>query len=350
MRGVHTLAEIQSQPQIWRDATRIFEEQSDALSKLWQTQHFDRVIFTGCGSTHYLSQLGASLFRGAVDAPVWAFPASEIVLFPDSTLNAYANSLLITISRSGSTTETLEALRLFKSRCCGTTLAISCYNDSPLVESAELSLVINSAREESIAQTRSFSAMAIMVQALAGLFGGEDTRVLAQLPAIGERLLNDHDALARQLGEDPTIERFFFLGSQHLYPLACEAMLKMKEMSLAYSEAFHTLEFRHGPMSMVNEQTLVTGLITESSAQHEIAVLEQMKAQGARILAISEHPIDALADDEIVALEIGLPLWARPIAYLPVLQLLAYYRAMANKQNPDRPANLDAVVVVDNLV
>jgi len=135
-----------------------------------------------------------------------------------------------------------------------------------------------------------------------------------------------------------------------LYGLACEAMLKMKEMSLSYSEAYHMLEFRHGPMSMVNERTLVAGLLSDQAGAQETAVLRDMRARGARILAIGEAPAGDVASlGQVVALQTGLPLVARAIAYLPVLQLLAYYRAMFNRQNPDQPANLHAVIVLDPL-
>ena len=115
--------------------------------------------------------------------------------------------------------------------------------------------------------------------------------------------------------------------------VASEAMLKMKEMSLSYSEAFHFLEFRHGPMSMVNDHTLVVGLIGEEAAAQEIAVLRNMKARGAQILALTEndHAMNEWA--HVVHLDSMLPSWARPVTYMPVLQLMAYYRALSNGQN-----------------
>jgi glucosamine--fructose-6-phosphate aminotransferase (isomerizing) len=127
-------------------------------------------------------------------------------------------------------------------------------------------------------------------------------------------------------------------------------MLKMKEMSLSYSEAYHFLEFRHGPMAMVNANTLVAGLISDSGGSHEIAVLRQMRDQGARVLSITESDTAQLSEwSHVVPLNSGLPNWARSVLYLPVLQTMAYYRAMARGVNPDHPANLEAFVSLDNL-
>ncbi len=346
-RGKHTLAEILSQPQIWPDALAAAGAKADTLTRFWQEQRFAQVIFTGCGSTFYLAHLGAVLLQSQAGIPARAFPGSELTLFPESCFDASANTLLIAVSRSGETTETIAAVDLFRRRYKGKVLVVTNTSESRLARAADEVVAIDSAREQSVAQTRSFSSMAIVVQALAGLFAGRP-HDLSELPAVAGRLLRDYGPLAQKLGEDPRIERFFFLGSNALYGLACEAMLKMKEMSLSYSEAYHMLEFRHGPMSMVNERTLVTGLLSDSAYPHEAAVLREMSERGARVLAIAEEPDSQLAAfSETVALRTGLPLYARLIAYLPALQLMAYYRAIFNSQDPDQPANLHAVITLD---
>lgn len=349
-RGKHTLAEILSQPEIWSNALQVINAQAQALGDFWGQNHFEQVLFTGCGSTYYLAQFAAVLLRSQSHIPARAYPASELALFPDSCFDPQSNTLLVAISRSGETTETLAAVRLFRARYRGQVLVVTCYSESALAAEANLLVAIDAAREQSVAQTRSFSSMALVSQAIAGIFAGQALD-LSPLPAVARRLLTDYGSLARELGENGQIERFFFLGSNVLYGLACEAMLKMKEMSLSYSEAYHMLEFRHGPMSMVNEHALVVGLLSDQASAQETAVLRDMRARGACILAIGEAPGEDVASlGQVVALQTELPLAARAIAYLPVLQLLAYYRAIFNQQNPDQPANLHAVIVLEPLV
>jgi len=346
-RGKHTLAEILSQPQVWPEALTAVQAKADDLARFWHNQGFDQVIVTGCGSTYYLAHFGAVLLQSQTGTPARAYPASELTLFPDSCFDPKANTLLLAVSRSGETTETIAAVNLFRKRYQGKVLVVTNYSESKLAQNADLMVAIDAAREESVAQTRSFSSMAVVVEALAGIFAGKP-HDLSGLPGVAGRLLRDYQPLAQRLGEDPKIERFFFLGSNALYGLACEAMLKMKEMSLSYSEAYHMLEFRHGPMSMVNEHTLVTGLLSDAGFQHESAVLREMSERGAQIMAITEAPNADLATfANVVALKTGLPLYGRAIAYLPVMQLMAYYRAIFNGQNPDQPANLHAVIQLD---
>src|SRR5690606_13567687 len=113
-------------------------------------------------------------------------------------------------------------------------------------------------------------------------------------------------------------QRVFYLGSGALYGLACEAMLKMKEMSLTHAEAFHTLEFRHGPKSMVDSETLIVGLL-DGQNEIELAVIEEMRALGATTITLSQAAGDGIS--------IPLQHYAdRPslVHYLPFAQWLAY--------------------------
>ena len=348
--GIHTFAEITSQPAVWNKAVTAFAKKSEALKALWNTGNFDHVLFTGCGSTYYLALAGAALFQELTGIDARAYPASEIALLPDFVFLPTSSPLLIAISRSGETTETIEAMRVFRQRTDNPVIAVTCGSSSALSLQADLNFSIDEAQETSLAQTRSFASMLIVVQGIAALIAGRsDLNTLDRLIPTVTRLLEQYGALAKRLGEDRQIERFFFLGSGSLYGVACEGMLKMKEMSLSYSEAFHVLEFRHGPMSMVNEHTLVVGLISEEAAPQEIAVLRQMKARGAQIMVLSETKSDPSLSDwaHFVHLDSKLPRWARAVTYLPVLQLMAYYRALSNGQNPDQPANLSFVIALD---
>lgn len=342
-RGQHTYQEIMSQPQVWADAIQSFEDSKADLQTLWETGAFQQVIFTGCGSTHYLSLMAASLFQQMTHQTARAFPASELVLYSEPS---EIPTLLIAISRSGETTETLDAVDIFRKNNVGKIVSVTCYSDSRLAAKADLTISIDSAGEESVAQTRSFSSMAVVAQLIAAFLSGQGTQGVDALSSACQQILDEQQSLAKQLGEDSTINRFFFLGAHRLYGIAAEAMLKMKEMSLSYSEAYHTLEFRHGPMSMVDEHSLVIGLLTEEGHIHEIAVLQEMQNRGARILAIGAEAVNF---ELKVTIPDSLPVWCRPILYLPTLQLIAYYRALFNQQNPDKPQNLTAVVSLDSL-
>lgn len=339
----HTYQEIKSQSGTWASTLASFEEQSKGLAEFF-AQPFSEIIFTGCGSTYYLSLAASVIWQSLTGTPARALPASEVWLFPETYLSAQ-NPLLVTISRSGETTETLRALRVYHERTGRDSLGITCYLQSRLAREATFHLVARDAEEQSVAQTRSFTSMLLLAQCAAGLAARRPDFVaqLALVPAAFNRLMLDYEALAKQLAEDFLLDHIVFLGSGVNYGLACEAMLKMKEMSLTRSEAFHFLEFRHGPKSVVTGETLVVGLISDRAREEEGKVLAEMRALGARVLALSET-LEGLSVHEAVHLNSGLDDLSRGALYLPVLQLMAYYRAVDKGLDPDRPTNLEAVV------
>lgn len=344
----HTLKEILTQPAAWQAALEIVAGKQNTLRTLWKAGQFSDILVTGCGSTHYLSMAAAPLFQQQLGKRARALPASELLLFPETLIPPGNNSLLVTISRSGRTTETVHAAQQYRTSQKGTIVNIGCYDHTELVAQSDLAFVIQEGQEESVVQTRSFSAMLVAAQAaVASLVGDEQIQSMQQLPTIGKQLISTYHNLAQQLGSNPRFERFYFLGSGLQYGLASEANLKMKEMSLSISEAFHFMEFRHGPMSMVNDHTLVVGLLSEAARPYELAVLREMRKMGAQTLVLADQPVAEDAADYQVCFNSGLPEARRGVLYLPVLQLLGYYRARQNGQNPDQPHNLTAVIVLE---
>jgi glucosamine--fructose-6-phosphate aminotransferase (isomerizing) len=338
-RGKYTKTEILSQPQAWAEALERVEKARAGLEPLLRAE-YDQVLFTGCGSTYYLSLAAAALFQELTGKLARAVPGGEL-LFNGQTVLTGGKTLLVAVSRSGSTTETVRAVQQFKQQKRGPVLVVTNYGDQPLAGLADVAIVIEKGQEESVAQTRSFASMYVAITAMSMLAAGrEDLRTsLGQLPAIGEKLIQKYEALAREIGENLDFDRFYFLGSGARYGLACEVNLKMKEMTLTHSEPFHFLEFRHGPMSMVTKSAVVIGMLSVSNFVQEQKVLTEMEALGATIVSLGEVGAS-------INFESGLPETVCNVLYLPLLQLLAYYRSMAKNLNPDRPSNLTAVVTL----
>ena len=285
-KGQHTLTEITTQPAAWADALQAFQANQQNIKQAWASTKPSQVLFTGCGSTHYLSQTAAALFQELTGIPARGCPASEIILFAPQVLTDPQHTLLVTISRSGTTTETLQATARFRQLGGQAVWGITCYPESPVGQQTELVLLAQAAQEQSVAQTRSFASMLVLAQALAATIAGQQTAPLAALPELGQNLLEQTASLAETLGRRTDLDRFFFLGSGWLYGLANEAMLKMKEMTLSHSKAFHFMEFRHGPQSMINDRSLVIGLLSHTAHAHEQRVMDEMSALGAQTLTL----------------------------------------------------------------
>jgi len=344
----HTFHEIMNHTDAWRSALKDAEAKAEGLRALWKPDEIDEVIFEGCGSTYYLSRTAADIFQGMLGSVAKAVPSSDVVLFPEIVLAGNARRMMIVLSRSGETSETIKAIEVFRKHGGESIIGVTCYEESTLAKTATLALIAHEGHEQSVAQTRSFSSMLVAVQAISKILAGEtlDGR-FCQIPELSMTLLEKYSGLARQIGEDSSLDRFFFLGSGPFYGLACEIMLKMKEMSLSYAEAFQFLEFRHGPMSMVNDETLIIGLMSEQAHTYEANLLAEMRTLGARVLAITPVELTLEQADYQVVLPEGLNDLERGALYLPVLQLLSFYRSVDKGLNPDQPRNLTAVISLD---
>ncbi|HEU0293697.1 MAG TPA: SIS domain-containing protein [Anaerolineales bacterium] len=347
LQNYATYREIKSQPEAWAQALDMISASRFALPKAGD---YSQVIFTGCGSTYYLSLAAAALYQELTGCAAQAVPAGELLLNPQASVGrivakhperANPTYLLVALSRSGTTTETVRAVEKFKQEHRGNAVVISNY-DEVLSRLADISIVISKGQEESVAQTRSFASMYVAVTAFCATMAGRADLVEAmrRLPEVGNSVIGNYEMWAKPMGENLDFDRFYFLGSGIRYGLACEANLKMKEMTLTHSEPFHFLEFRHGPMSMVNQKAVVVGLLSDANRVHEAKVLSEMEALGGRVAGLGES-------EAAVCFESGIPEHVRGVLNLPILQLMAFYRSVAKGLNPDRPKNLTAVVKLD---
>jgi glutamine---fructose-6-phosphate transaminase (isomerizing) len=332
-----TWREIQSQPEAWASSLTLLRDHGLELERLLK-HNWQQVVFTGCGSTYYLSLAAAASFREITGRQAVGLPASEIWLSSQTALPGGDPLLLVAVSRSGETTETLRAVQAFREAKRGPVLTLSCYAGRALAGMGDANVVLTAAQEHSIAQTRAFSTLYIVTLYLAALQAGRHDLLAAfdGLPGACRAALDRSGPPARRLGHDAAHMRVFWLGSAARYGLACELSLKMKEMSLSDSEPFHFLEFRHGPQSMARAGALIVGLRGDANAVHEQAVLDEMSDYGASVIALGVDNADVVLD--------ALPEAVRGPLYLPFGQLLAYERAVSRSLTPDRPEQLSAVV------
>ena len=214
-RGQYTLNEILSQPVAWAQALEMIGSLKTEINQLWNDHPKIRVVFAGCGSTYYLSLAAAALFQELTGREARAVPAGELILYPKIHYEADKPTLLVAISRSGTTTETIVAAQQFMDANRGPLIVITNYEDTPLTELSDLSIVIPAGQEKSVAQTRSFASMYLAATSFAVLSAGrlDLLEQMSALPAIGEQLIRKYKNLARMVGENLAIDRFYFLGS-----------------------------------------------------------------------------------------------------------------------------------------
>jgi glucosamine--fructose-6-phosphate aminotransferase (isomerizing) len=343
MLGARTFQEIMGQPEAWAAAIRSFDAAAPEVTRLFQERAPDEVIFTGCGSSLYLSMTAAATFQNVVGLRSRAVPASEIIQFPGSIFVPGGHPLLVASSRSGATTETLQALEAARRRGIAT-LSFTCARRSPLARGADLCIHSPKGHEESVVMTKSFSSLLLLGLLLAASRAGTATlrRDLTRLPILGKRVIKVALNLTGDLGADST--HFVFLGGGPAHGIAWEGMLKMTEMARRPAVAYHPLEFRHGPIAVAGPGTVVVFFGTRAGARLEADLARDLRRHGAIVVNLRDEWRGAAEVDVDVALGVRLDDGARCLLYLPFAQALAYHRAVGAGLDPDRPRHLSSVV------
>jgi glutamine---fructose-6-phosphate transaminase (isomerizing) len=346
--GAHTIAEILSEPATWRSCLE-FTQNSPTVQSL--NEKLPRNIewsFIGCGSSFYLAQAAAASWTILTGEKSRAFPASEITLFPQ--LFAVPSQPAL-ITRSGHTSEILQAAEYLETSLNLRTLAITCGTDTPVEKIASHCITLPFADEKSTVMTRSFTSMLITLQSLAAI-RGERSGFLDQLrdlpDEVAERMSAIHSTI-KSLVDTHTFANYVFLGQGPFFGIAQESMLKVKEMSCSYAQCFHTLEFRHGPKAIVSPETLITFIVSETGFRAEVGVLEEIKKLGGTTLVVSNVCDSAIlrSADHFVELSLDVPELARAAASVIPGQLLGFYTGIKKGLNPDEPRNLSRVVMLE---
>lgn len=344
MTHVKTVQEIRRQPEVWRECLRQLRalDLNELIGKFLPDRY--QWVFIGCGTSYYLAQAAAASFTLLTGKQATALPASEILLYPALAVPSPDTIFPVLISRSGHTSEILAVAEALQEKDIEF-LALTCDgNELATMTPRVLQLP---AKEESTVMTSSFTSMLLAMQFIAARFA-EDSKFLDALeeaPALVERRLTQYESALEKFAQKP-FDDVAVLGQGALYPIASEVALKVMESSSSYAQYFHTLEFRHGPKSIIDHRALVIGLLGEASEAQEVRVLREMKELGASTIAIVNHATDAVheAADLVIELSASLPALSLLIAYVVWGQLFGSFVGLGKGLDPDNPVNLTRVV------
>jgi glucosamine--fructose-6-phosphate aminotransferase (isomerizing) len=340
MTGHITWSELISQPDAWHRLLLRLDDGQDVPAV--SLDGFDEVLMVGSGTSYYLALAAADWVSRRHAIAVRVAPSCEVMLDAHQTRLAPGRKrLVIAISRSGESSELVLAVKALQA-VGAFVLGVSCCAGSSLLHLADQRFLIDEGFEDGLVMLRSFTCMLLALQYLFG--SADDRAALRTLPAAGR------DVLARQAGPLRDLAHrgpFDRLASGANYPLALEASLKAQEMAIATSEAYHSLEYRHGPKATADRNTLLT-LFALSDAGLGLSLARDMKALGVTLLVVGPG---AARYGEVADLVVPAPAdcddgQASLISLMP-LQILAFETAMRRGKNPDAPEKLNKVVILE---
>ena len=317
----------------------------------------DKIFVVACGTSYYAGMVAKYALEHWARLPTEIDISSEF-RYRDPVLDS--RTLVVGISQSGETVDTLQAMREAK-QWNAKVLVVSNVVDSSMAREADAVLYTHAGPEVAVASTKTHLAQIVAMEILAlylaqlrGTIYQAEARKLfdsmSELPGLVELCLSREDDVSEMASRYASVRDFFFLGRHVGFPVALEGALKLKEISYVRAEAYPGGELKHGPIALIEEGTVVVGVATRTRLWEKMmANVAEVKARGATVILVANDGDDetaSQADEVLWVPRTGHPLFAPVVDVVP-LQLFAHAMARARGNDVDRPRNLAKTVTVE---
>jgi len=355
------LKEIFEQPNSIKDSIRgrILEDNTVKLGGIYErTQDIlnaKDIYVTACGTSWHAAQIGSYILETVLSKPIKVEYASEF-RYRNKHLNS--DSLVISISQSGETADTLSAIR--KSKEHGAlTLGIVNVVGSSIARETDCGIYMHAGPEIGVASTKAFTSQVVILSLLGNYLaqqkGIENSyKIISdiqKIPILMEELLKLSDSIYEIAKEYSNATNFLYLGRGYQFPVALEGALKLKEISYIHAEGYPAAEMKHGPIALIDDRMPVVVIVTSKGYDKILSNIQEVKSRGGKIITISTEETDDLKklSDHFIYLKNVSTLHnsLTPILTSLPLQLLAYHIAVLKGCNVDQPRNLAKSVTVE---
>lgn len=343
----YMLKEIMEEPVVLE---KTFKPYLENLDKLPDLTNYEEIHVVACGSAMYAGMIGKALLEEYANTKVEIDVASE---YRYKNIIYDRKTLVILISQSGETADTIAAMRKAKENKVET-LAIVNVKTSTLARESDNQIFIEAGPEIAVATTKAYilqvGIMALLAYKTALTKGlvKEEHKVLEEaekLPRLIKEVLDRRDEYKKIAKEIYTSEDIFFIGRKIDYATSMEGSLKLKEVSYIHSEAYQAGELKHGTISLIEEGMPVFAIITEEEIKDKtVSNIEEVKSRGAKTIIISNESWD---NQKLQIVVPKISPYFQPILIVPTLQLIAYETAKLRGCDIDKPKNLAKSVTVE---
>ena len=355
------LKEIYEQPKAIEDAIRGRIDLDNNVKLGGIADYVDRILesenifITACGTSWHAAQIGSYLLEDILKKPVKVEYASEF-RYRNKSINE--KSLLIAISQSGETADTLAAVSKAKEKNA-LTLGIVNVVGSTIARETDCGIYMHAGPEIGVASTKAFTTQVVILILFANLLAQRNKieksklylKDLKDTPYLIKDILKLSDQIFEISKQYSDASNFLYLGRGYQFPVALEGALKLKEISYIHAEGYPAAEMKHGPIALIDKMMPVVVIVTKNGFDKILSNIQEVKSRGGKIITITTVDSKALKDlsDHYIFLSNSVNVLnaITPILTSVPLQLLAYHIAVLKGCNVDQPRNLAKSVTVE---
>ena len=355
------LKEIFEQPKAILDSIRGRIDENNNVKLGGVSDFIDRILdsqdifITACGTSWHAAQIGSYLLESILEKPIKVEYASEF-RYRNKSVNE--KSLVIAISQSGETADTLAAIKKAKEKNA-LTMGIVNVVGSSIARDTDCGIYMHAGPEIGVASTKAFTIQVVVLSLFGNLLAQKKgiskskkyLEDIKSVPSIIENILDLSDDIFNISKEYVNVNNFLYLGRGYQFPVALEGALKLKEISYIHAEGYPAAEMKHGPIALIDDKMPVVVVVTKKGFDKILSNIEEVKSRGGKIISVSTVDSDKLKNisDHYIYIDNCSQIHnaITPLLTSIPLQLLAYHIAVLKGCNVDQPRNLAKSVTVE---
>jgi fructoselysine-6-P-deglycase FrlB-like protein len=339
-----TYEEMKQQYTALRKTFDYMSSKKGEIITFYRENTHESITYIGCGSSYCLCQSAQMSAKVRLGIPSTAIPAGDLMLNHKDYDKLLDQTMIITLSRSGSTSEVIKAIEAIGSDKKIPLLAITCIDDSPLEKISDFTLKLPWAFDESVCQTRTIVnlyAANLLITAYLSYDSELENAIDLAIDA-GDSYMAKYEDLIKPIAERSWTNAVI-LADGEMQGIAAEGALALTEIAKIPGRSYHLLDVRHGPMVLVDKDTLVIACLNENGYEYQKSLVKDIAARGAKIIIYSSLPVEPIEGVSLhITSNIKMDNAVSGIPFIFIPQVLAIYRAAKDGINPDNPEGLTA--------
>lgn len=343
-----TEKEILDTPQALSSTFQYFASRSEKIESFFKDNQQKKFTVIGCGSSYMLSKSAAALFASFANTSAYAIPAGDYIVSPEFWAETVRGSIVIALSRSGLTSEMVQAVKHIKDTYGCPVISVTAKEDNGLSPMSDLDILLPWIHDDSICQTRTVTNIYAVTLLLAAKYARDDSLYQSVLAAgkkeDGFRL--KYQSILKDIA-DREWNNVVVLADGPVCGIAEEGALAFTEIAMLTGRYFHLLDYRHGPIVVSSEKTLTLILLRPDEEKLQGAMVRDVISRGGTVVTVSdqaENKYGSTAHIQIEGIE-NYAAWGIPFIY--IAQMMSLFKAIGLGGNPDAPTGLDAYITLN---